>query len=291
MLMLLLFFTGLFAGTVDAIAGGGGLISIPVLLSLGIPPQLAFGTNKLQSTIGTFVAATRYHRQGLTSLRMVYVGIFSGMAGAILGSVAAQLINSDVLRKIIPVLLLLILVYTLLSPRFGFKDNQPKMKATYFYLIFGFVLGLYDGFFGPGVGSFWVFLLTFFMGYNLIKATAYTKIFNLNSNVIATICFAIGSNIDYKIALCMAAGQLIGGRLGANLAINKGARLIRPMFLCIVTVTTMSLIYKAYSHSAIFSELTRQYGLLPPILIGVCLLLAVIAIYFRASFRSKAVSS
>ena len=289
--MLLLFFTGLFAGTVDAIAGGGGLISIPVLLSLGIPPQLAFGTNKLQSTIGTFVAATRYHRQGLTSLRMVYVGIFSGMAGAILGSVAAQLINSDVLRKIIPVLLLLILVYTLLSPRFGFKDNQPKMKATYFYLIFGFVLGLYDGFFGPGVGSFWVFLLTFFMGYNLIKATAYTKIFNLNSNVIATICFAIGSNIDYKIALCMAAGQLIGGRLGANLAINKGARLIRPMFLCIVTVTTMSLIYKAYSHSAIFSELTRQYGLLPPILIGVCLLLAVIAIYFRASFRSKAVSS
>src|SRR3990167_2348298 len=211
-LLVILFATGLMAATVDAIAGGGGLISLPVLLVVGIPPHIALGTNKLQNSIGT------------------------------LGAVTSQLISSDVLKKIIPVLLLIIFIYTLCSPQLGINDRKPLMKESYFYGLFGFLLGFYDGFFGPGTGSFWVFSLTCFLGYNLRKATAYTKVFNFKSNLIATVCFALGQNIDYRIALCMGLGQLIGGRLGAHLAIIKGVKLIRPLFIIVISSTMLCLI-------------------------------------------------
>lgn len=285
MIMLILFFTGLFAGTVDAIAGGGGLISLPVLLSLGMPPHLAFGTNKLQGTIGTFIATRRYYRHGLISIEAVYKGVIFSLAGGICGSVTAQMINSDFLRKIIPILLFVILLYTVSSPRLGHKDEKPKMGEFLFYLLFGFGLGFYDGFFGPGTGSFWVFLLTFFLGYNLIKATAYTKVFNLNSSFIATICFALGGNIDYRVALCMAAGQFIGGRLGANLAISKGARLIRPLFLMVVSMTIATLLYRAYAHSILFVQVTEQFGIVPQFLVGFVVVLSLVLIYFRLNRR------
>ncbi len=247
MIFLFLFLAGLLAGTVDAIAGGGGLISVPVLLSIGLPPHLAFGTNKLQSSVGTLMAAGRYYRHGLISLKSVYEGVIFGFMGAVAGAVSMQMLDTKILQLIIPFLLLGILLYMLFSPH-GKMDQPslPRMPATWFYLIFGFGLGFYDGFFGPGAGSFWVFALTFFLGYNLIKATAYTKIFNLNTNIVATICFALGGNIDYHYAACMAAGSLLGGQLGAHLAVRKGVRLIRPVFLGIVSLTIASLVYRSY---------------------------------------------
>jgi len=246
MLTILLFVTGLFAGTVDAIAGGGGLISLPILLGIGMPPHLALGTSKLQGTIGTFVAARRYYRLGFISLKSIYPGIISGFIGSAAGAIMSQMLDGHLLKKIVPVVLALILVYTIYTPKLGKEDIHPRMNAFLFYVLFGFGLGFYDGFLGPGTGSFWVFGLAFLLGFNLIKATAYTKMFNLNSSFVALVCFAIGGNIDYRAGLIMAAGQLIGARLGASLAINKGANLIRPMFLCVVTCTIASLIYRGY---------------------------------------------
>ncbi len=247
MLMIILFATGLFAGVVDAIAGGGGLITLPVLLSTGMPPHLAFGTNKLQAIVGTFTAVKRYHRHGLISFSDMYTGLFFGLIGSISGAIAAQVLSTEILHKIIPILLATVLIYTLITPKLGLKDQEPRMSRLWFYILFGFGLGFYDGFFGPGVGSMYVFFLTFFLGYNLIKATAYTKVLNLNSSTIAALCFILGGNVDYRIAACMAAGQFIGGRLGASLAINKGARVIRPLFLMMVTSTIAVLVYKAVS--------------------------------------------
>jgi uncharacterized membrane protein YfcA len=242
--LLFLFLIGLFAGTVDAIAGGGGLITLPVLLSLGMPPSIAFGTNKLQGVTGTLVATLKYHRHGFIAIKKLYPCIITGMAGSILGVIAVEAISGDILRKIIPGILAIILLYSVCSPRMGQEDHPPRMNTLVFYLISGFALGFYDGFFGPGTGSFWVFALTFFLGLNLIKATACTKVFNLNSSLVATICFGIGGHIDYRIGLVMAAGQLIGGRLGAHLAITKGARLIRPIFAGVVSVTILTLVYQ-----------------------------------------------
>ena len=267
------------AGTVDAIAGGGGLISIPVLMSVGLPPHVAFGTNKLQSSIGTMMAARRYWRAGLISVRDIIPGLACGLFGAVAGAVLNQIISGDILKKIVPVILLIIFAYTLLSPRFGSNDQKSRMNSGAFYLLSGFSLSFYDGFFGPGVGAFWVFLLMFFLGFNIIKATAYAKVFNLNSNLVALICFAAGSNIDYKVGLCMAAGQVIGGQLGAGLAIKKGVKLIRPLFLTMVFGTISTLAFRSYGSSLMkliaFSQHKSTYV---PVLITVLLVFAVVLI-------------
>lgn len=250
----ILFFTGLVAGTVDTIAGGGGLICLPMLLGIGMPPHLALGTNKLQTLFGTAVATYSYYRQGWLSRHGILMGMLFTFCGAVLGAVAIQLISSDILKKIIPVLLFCVLLYSIFSPKFGHHEGEPKMRQNTFYFIFGTLLGFYDGFLGPGTGFFWMFFLVIFLGFSLTKATAYTKVFNLTSNVTAMVCFALGDNIDYRIALYMAAGQIIGGRIGAHLAIKKGAGLIRPMFLLLVTATIVTLIYRNFSQSeAIFS--------------------------------------
>lgn len=248
-LLFVLFLTGLIAGTIDAIAGGGGLISLPMLLGVGVPPHIALGTNKLQSSVGTFTATCSYYRAGLFNFQTIYKGLIFGFIGTVLGAITGQLISAEILKHIIPILLIIIFIYTLCSPKLGTEDRKAIFNELYFYSIFGFILGFYDGFFGPGTGSFWVFSLICFLGYNLRKATAYTKIFNLKSNLIATACFALGQNIDYRIAICMAFGQLLGGRLGAHLAIKNGAKLIRPIFIIIVSLTIMSLFYKNYFSS------------------------------------------
>lgn len=288
--LLILFFAGMFAGTVDAIAGGGGLISLPVLLSIGMPPHIAFGTNKLQGTVGTFMAVVKYYRHGYITMNKVYQGILWGIIGAIAGAVASQLMSSAILGKIIPLLLGIIFFYTIFSPRLGQHDKEARVGNFVFYLIFGFGLAFYDGFFGPGTGSFWVFALTCLLGYNLIKATAYTKVFNLNSSFIAMLCFAAGGNIDYRVGLVMAFGQIIGGRMGAHLAITKGARLIRPVFLGVVSLTIASLIYKNYSNSRIVIEVGRFILLMLPIVATLAMLvLFLMACLYLAGKRKKVV--
>lgn len=247
-LLPLLFLTGLIAGTVDAIAGGGGLISVPVLLGVGMPPHLALGTNKLQSSCGTLMAAHSYYRQGLIDKNKLIIGLVFTLLGALSGAITIQLISGNILSKLIPILLFVILIYTLFTPRFGHIELSPKISERLFFIIFGFLLGFYDGFLGPGVGSFWVFAFMFFVGFNLIQATAYTKVFNLNTNLVALACFAIGNNIDYRIGLSMAAGQLIGGRFGAYLAIQKGSKVIRPIFIIVVAMTLLMLLYKNYGY-------------------------------------------
>jgi uncharacterized membrane protein YfcA len=290
MTLFLLFMTGLFAGTIDAIAGGGGLISLPMLLSLGMPPHLAFGTNKLQGVVGTFVAARRYYNHGLISIEKVYRGIIFGIIGSIAGAMTSQMISGQILQIIVPVLLAIVLFYTILSPKMGSHDLQPRMNEHLFFTVFGFFFGFYDGFFGPATGSFWVFAFTSFLGFNLIKATAYTKIFNLNSSVIATICFGLGGNIDYKIALCMAAGSLIGGRLGASLAIKKGNKVIRPLFLLVVGSTMMTLLYRNYAHSELLNNLIHDNLLLIQTLVFVSIILSVV-FYFRRRLAKAAIKS
>ncbi len=243
----LLFLTGMVAGTIDAIAGGGGLIALPVLLSTGMSPAMALGTNKLQSMCGTAIAAHSYYRHGLIDPKKLLRGLIFCFGGAILGAIASQAISSELLKKIIPVLLFLVLLYSIFTPHVGHEDSAPKINEKWFYTIIGSLLGFYDGFLGPGVGAFWVFSFIFFLGYNLFKATAYTKIFNVTTNITAMICFAIGNNIDYRLGLCMAAGQIIGGKLGVHLAIKKGTRLIRPVFIIVVSITIGTLLYKTYA--------------------------------------------
>ena len=245
-LFFLLLSFGFLAGFVDSIAGGGGLISLPVLMFTGLPPQMALGTNKLQGSFGSFSAAYNYMRKGRTPFVTMLPGIGFTFVGALVGAWAIQQLDPFFLKHLIPALLCIVLVYILVSPRLGFVPRTAIMSAMPFFLLFGLVLGFYDGFFGPGTGSFWTAAFLVFQGLEMTKATGHTKVMNFTSNIVALGAFLIGGNVHFSMGLSMAIGQFLGARLGSNLAIRNGARFIRPVFLSVVFITLLRMVYLNY---------------------------------------------
>lgn len=242
----ILFMGGFCAGFVDSIAGGGGLISLPVLLSVGLPPQLALGTNKLQGTFGTFSASYNYIRSGKVDLKESMTGIAFTFVGAVIGAWLIQTLDPGFIKHIIPILLMGVFVYTVFSKDLGLKPRHALMAHRWFYLVFGLALGFYDGFFGPGTGSFWTAALMVLLGYDMTRAAGATRIMNFTSNVVALCVFIIGHNVLYSAGICMALGQIMGARIGSNMAIEKGARFIRPIFLTVVFLSIARLGYVYY---------------------------------------------
>ncbi len=240
---LLLAATGLIAGLVDAIAGGGGLVALPMLLNFGFPPALALGTSKLQSSIGTSIAARHYVQRGVVDLAACRLGVACTIAGALAGAWTVSQIDSGFLARVIPWMLVAILLYTIFRPQVGLEDRAPRMSPARFFAGAGLGLGFYDGFFGPGAGSLWTIFLVVGLGQNFVKATGYTKVMNLASNVMALLIFAGGGHVDYPVGLCMAAGQVAGARLGAGLVVKNGARFVRPIFLVVVSATVARLLW------------------------------------------------
>lgn len=245
-LLPVLFLTGLVAGLVDSIAGGGGLITLPVLLAVGIPPQMVLGTNKFQSTFGSFTATRHYVKKDVVDLRDVIPGVIATGIGAALGAYAVQQIDAHILNQAIPVLLLVIAVYTIVSPRFGHLDAHARMKRMPFYVTLGLGLGFYDGFFGPGAGAFWAMAFVLLLGMNLMRATGYTKVMNFTSNIVSLAVFLIGGNVMFTAGLVMGAGQIVGSRLGAGLAVKRGVTFIRPIFITVVIALAAKLIYSRW---------------------------------------------
>ena len=242
----LLFGVGLAAGFVDSIAGGGGLIALPALLSCGLDPQTALGTSKLQSTFGSASAAWHYAEAKTVSLRDCLHGFALTFLGAALGTLVVQRVDPSFLKRCIPVLLVVVAIYTLLKPRLGDEDVQPRMKRGWFDLVFGLGFGFYDGFFGPGVGTFWTMAFMLGLGFNLTRATGYTKVMNFASNLSSLTVFLLHGNVLYTAGLTMGAGQLLGARLGSRMVITRGTTFIRPIFIAVVLALTLKLIYSAY---------------------------------------------
>ncbi len=246
-LFALLFATGFFAGFVDSIAGGGGLISLPILMSTGMPPQMALGTNKLQGSFGTFIAACNYTHKGAVTLKKTRVGVCFTLIGALAGAWAIQRLDPWFLNYIIPLLLAGVFVYTLVSRDLGKSTTRARMPLNLFFVIFGLGLGFYDGFFGPGTGNFWMTAFMVVMGFSMTRAAGFTRIMNLVSNVVALAVFVAGKNVVYSVGITMALGQILGARLGSGLAIQKGAGFIRPIFLGVVFLTIVRLVYLNYA--------------------------------------------
>ena len=241
-----LFCAGTVAGLVDSIAGGGGLITLPVLLGIGLPPQFALGTNKLQSSFGSGSAMFHFAQAKTVAAGESLGGAAATAVGAGLGAYAVQQIDPAFLRSVIPVLLLLIAGYTVLTPRLGFEDIHRRIPAFWFYAIFGLLLGFYDGFFGPGTGSFWVIALMLGLGYNMTRATGYTKVMNFTSNIVSLAVFVAGGHVCLAAGLVMGVGQALGARVGSRLVIVRGTGFIRPVFITMVLVITAKLWYDNY---------------------------------------------
>ena len=239
----LLFFVALVAGFIDAIAGGGGLITIPALLMTGMSPALALGTNKLQACGGSFSASLYFIRQGAVNVRAVWLLLVMTFIGATLGTILIQQVDASIVKKILPFLIFAIGVYFLLTPKLGDEDRQQRLSYVMFAFTAGFGIGFYDGFFGPGTGSFLSLACVTLLGFNLAKATAHAKVLNFTSNIASLIFFLIGGQIMWSVGLAMMAGQFIGANLGAKMVLSKGKTLIRPMVVVMSFIMTAKMAY------------------------------------------------
>ena len=168
------------------------------------------------------------------------------LSACIGGALAVSYLNKDLLKKLIPWLLAAVAVYTALNRHFGIKPGKKWLPAALFAVLFGIALGFYDGFFGPGTGSFWTIGLVGLLGLDLRHATGYTKAVNLASNLGSLGVFLALGSVHFSVAAVMIAGQIIGARLGSGLVIRKGASFIRPVFLCVVAAMTLKLMWDAW---------------------------------------------
>jgi uncharacterized membrane protein YfcA len=241
----LLFIVGVVAGWIDSIVGGGGLITVPVLLSFGLSPTDALGTNKLQAVFGSGGATWHFGQARLINFRKVKSGVAFTAVGAAAGALMVQRVQPDFLRAIIPFLLIAIAVYFLVRHQLGDADAQPRWKAGMFHFVFGIALGFYDGLFGPGTGSFWATAYVLLLGFNLTKATAHTKLMNFTSNAAALVVFIAGGNVRWVAGLVMGVGQFLGAQLGARLVVNRGVKFIRPIFILVAIAVSIRLLLMA----------------------------------------------
>ena len=229
-------------GFIDAIAGGGGLLMMPSLLFAGLSPLQALGTNKLQSMFGTGTALRNFAKSGLVEWRPNRLAVAFVFVGAVAGAVVVQAIEAELLDLIIPVLLVGAALYILLSPRMSDDDAHQRVSADG-YAPVGGAIGFYDGFFGPGTGTFFTTTLVGLRGHGLTRATALTKLFNFTSNLASVLLFALGGHMLWLLGLCMAAGAMLGGWLGSHTAMRFGARLIRPLLVAISLAMTARLLW------------------------------------------------
>ncbi|MCB1760711.1 MAG: TSUP family transporter [Gammaproteobacteria bacterium] len=245
-LLLLLFMTGLCAGALDAVAGGGGLITLPVLLAVGIAPTEALATNKLQGSFGTFSSSLYFVRRGLVNLPRIAPLIALTFIGSAGGTLLVQRIDSAFLTRFMPLLLIATALYFWFGPALRDTSRRERVGALMFGVLVGCGVGFYDGFFGPGAGTFFTFGFVFLLGLNLIEATAHTKVLNFTSNIASLIFFALAGKVIWGVGLTMAAGQLIGGRLGAHLVHSRGTRLVRPAVVVVSLTISLKLLVDAY---------------------------------------------
>lgn len=246
-IIIILMLVAFTAGTIDSIAGGGGLLTVPSLLLAGLSPQIALGTNKFMSTIGTSVAVTNYILKRKVVWKVVLAGIVFTLMGSLLGTHSILLIPNDIVGKIMVFLLPPVAIIVMLPMK---KERlQMDFSGYKFYFTTAgicFFIGFYDGFFGPGTGTFLIIALHYFLRMNLSSASATARIFNFGSNIAALVTFLIAGKVIFTIGLPMAVGSMTGNFLGSHLAIKKGQRLIRIFLILALTALLISLIIKYF---------------------------------------------
>jgi hypothetical protein len=238
----LLMLAGVTAGFVDAIAGGGGLVSLPALLWAGLPPVEALATNKLQGTAGTLTATLNYMRHGLLQPRQLSRAVIFTALGAASGALLIQQFSNTLLSRLIPWLLICFALYFLFSPRMDGSTHAARITMPSFALFTGFGVGFYDGFFGPGAGSFYTLGFVLLLGCSLPSAIGGTKLLNFTSNLAALLVFLCSGHIVWAVGLAMAAGQMLGAYAGSHMAARHGVRLIRPLLVAVSVAISLKLL-------------------------------------------------
>ncbi|WKB51257.1 sulfite exporter TauE/SafE family protein [Eleftheria terrae] len=240
----------LFAGFVDAIVGGGGLILVPALFGVfpSAPPATLFGTNKGAAVWGTAWATLQYAKRVEMVWSALLPAALAALVGAALGAWSVTLVDPSGLRRALPLILLAVLLYTLAKKDLG-RDHQRRYGGRQEGLVaslIGLLVGFYDGFFGPGTGSFFVFLFVRVLGYDFLHASASAKLLNTATNLSALALFIAKGHIWWKYALAMAVANIVGSLFGTRLALKHGAGFVRGMFIAVVSLLILKTGYDAF---------------------------------------------
>ncbi|MBV7315184.1 TSUP family transporter [Shewanella sp. NIFS-20-20] len=246
----ILFSVAVVAGFIDAIAGGGGLLTIPALMWAGLSPAHALATNKLQACGGSFFASLYFIRKGMVKISELKLPLLCAFIGSALGTIAVQLIDASVLQLMLPFLILAIGMYFLFSPKISDDDKHRVLTPTAFAFTAALGIGFYDGFFGPGTGSFLALAFVTLAGFGLAKATAHAKLLNFSTNISSLIFFALGGKVVWLLGGIMLLGQALGATLGSRMVVTRGSGIIKPL---VVTMSLLMSIKLLNDHFLFFS--------------------------------------
>lgn len=242
-LISILFFVALMAGFIDAMAGGGGLLTIPALLLTGMNPVAVLATNKLQACAGSFSASVTMIKKGLIHPKMMKIALLFAFVGSGVGTILVQLSPPEFLQKALPFVIGTVGVYTLFSPNLGKLETTPKMSQKLYERTIAPLIGLYDGYFGPGTGTFFSLSQVVLRGRDLVQATARAKLLNFATNIASLIFFILGGQVVWVVGLVMMAGQLVGAYLGSHMVVKGGAKFIRPVIVVVCFCMVAKLVW------------------------------------------------
>lgn len=246
--ILILCAAGFVAAAVDAIAGGGGIITVPSLLAAGIPPHFALGTNKFASSFGAVTSAYTFTSSGKVNIPLMRYAAPCTLAGAAIGVQAVLHINQKYLQVTILILVFATALYTVLKKDFGSEDNFKGLTRNniIYGCIIAFTLGFYDGFFGPGTGAFLIFLFVTVFGFDFTIASGNSKVLNFVSNITSLVLFSLNGKIYFFIGIPMGLSMMAGARIGSKIAIKNGAKIIKPIFVTIALALTVKLLLDTF---------------------------------------------
>lgn len=236
-MVLILVICGFLAGFIDSVVGGGGLIAIPALLAAGIPLHLLLGSNKLAGTLCSLTSTASFVRSGKINFRLVRTLIPLSVIGAAAGTLTVRQVPSEFLKPMVIVMLIVITIYTLFKKSWGDVSTFSAKSSTLRLggLAAALLIGFYDGFFGPGTGSFLIFAFLM-MGFEFVTAAGNAKILNLASNLTSLLTFIALGSVSYSYGLMLGIPMVIGAVVGSKLAIRKGAAYIRPLFIAVTVL-------------------------------------------------------
>jgi hypothetical protein len=251
-LLLILCAVAFVAGYIDAIAGGGGLLTVPALLTAGLPPHLVLGTNKLAATFGSLTASVTYYRKRLFNPRYWRRSIGYTAIGALLGTLVVDQLSTELLEKLLPLLILLAAIYTLFN-RIQPDDrlHLPEQNGKLFWQqrLQGLTLGFYDGVAGPGTGAFWMVSSMALYKINLLLTSGVARTMNFVSNGFSLVAFMALGHVNYVLGIAMGLCLMLGAFLGAHSAIRFGSKFIRPVFISVVIAIALRLAWQAWSNA------------------------------------------
>jgi uncharacterized membrane protein YfcA len=248
--LVLLCAAGFVAALVDSVVGGGGLISLPALLFVGVPPTVALGTNKVAAFMSSATGAWAFVRSGRVCWGNLTYALPVALLGSLAGAWTVQRVPPEVLRPLVVVLLLGVAGYTLFKKQWGEKQHRHtglmSLKKRRAAVLLGLLFGFYDGFFGPGTGSFLLFAFLL-MGMDFVGAAAHGKVLNFASNIGAVAVFVGCGLVDYSLALPMGCCMVLGALVGTRIALTQGARYVRPLFIGVTSLLIGQQLWKVCS--------------------------------------------